>query len=144
MKRLLPFILLAAAAVFFLFNSQILSELFDQDNDVSRIDVKSTIPEVIVSSDSLLYQYTSDHEKAKELYHQKVIAVRGSITDIQRSSFGNYELTLEEGIVAKFNQKSAREVENLAVGDSLFVKGLCSGLLSVGSEKVVLILCEKL
>jgi len=144
MKRLLPLLLLAMAAVFFLFNSQLLSGLFEQGDDITHIDVKTTIPEKTLASDSLYHWYKTDHQQAKSMYHQKVIAIDGIITSIQRNSFGNYEITLGEGVVTKFNQKSARQIENLNIGDSLLAKGLCSGLMSTGSEKVVLILCERM
>lgn len=92
-----------------------------------------------VDAHQLYTQFEEDEEKANEKYLNKIIAVRGKITDISEPDSLGFTVTLgTDGMFGiSCEVADVEKTRFINVGDSITMKGLCTGKLM----DVVLVKC---
>ena len=87
---------------------------------------------VSIQADSLSGQYQSDEAKANILYLNKVLRITGTILSIGKDQTG--KMTLMMGKADAFSNVSVTLTQTTPiqqkVGDTITIKGLCTGALS--------------
>ena len=96
-----------------------------------RRQVQSEIG-IAITSDSLVAKYQADEKLANSLYLNKAVVVTGNLLSIDKNQEG--KTTLVIGRTDSFSNVSVTMSSNLPiaqkVGESITVKGLCTGALS--------------
>ena len=96
-----------------------------------RRQVQSEIS-IAITSDSLVAKYQVDEKLANSLYLNKAVVVTGNLLSIDKNQEG--KTTLVIGRTDSFSNVSVTMSSNLPiaqkVGESITVKGLCTGALS--------------
>jgi len=87
---------------------------------------------IVITSDSLVAKYQADEKLANSLYLNKAVVVTGVILSIDKNQEG--KTTLVIGRSDSFSNVSITMSSNLPiaqkVGESITIKGLCTGALS--------------
>jgi len=100
-----------------------------RSTDDSVKDVKVNVE--IIATD-LLQAYETDEDEANNLYLNQIIKVTGYVSEIDEleSGFSVYLKDNDEtsGILCGFSKKSFSD-KSVIVGDSVTIKGLCTGYL---------------
>lgn len=116
-----PALLLAAAGAWL--GKSMISEEF--------ADVKHQKADLNVNASTLLQAYDKDSKTANMQYRDKMISVSGRVSETEAAdSVVNIKFsdTLTGSyIIFAFQQKDAAEAKNLNEGDSVSIKGFCSG-----------------
>jgi len=94
--------------------------------------LKNQKPDVEVSAQKLLEDYTADEKTANETYLGKVVQVSGKVTTIAEEE-GKKKVNLDTGnpisaIICEV--ESGKDIGSIKAGDEVKMKGLCSGYLS--------------
>lgn len=89
-------------------------------------------PDVEVSAEQLLSDYTADEKKANDTYLGKVIQVSGKVSTVTEEE-GKKKVNLDTGnpisaIICEV--ENGKDIGEIKVGDEVKMKGLCSGYLS--------------
>ena len=96
-----------------------------------RRQVQSEIG-IAITSDSLVAKYQSDEKLANSLYLNKAVVVTGNLLSIDKNQEGKTTLVL--GRSDSFSNVSVTMISTAAiiqkVGESITIKGLCTGALS--------------
>ena len=96
-----------------------------------RRQVQSEIG-IAITSDSLVAKYQADEKLANSLYLNKAVVVTGNLLSIDKNQEG--KTTLVIGRTDSFSNVSVTMSSNLSiaqkVGESITIKGLCTGALS--------------
>ena len=96
-----------------------------------RRQVQSEIG-IVITSDSLVAKYQADEKLANSLYLNKAVVVTGNLLSIDKNQEG--KTTLVIGRTDSFSNVSVTMSSNLPiaqkVGESITIKGLCTGALS--------------
>ena len=96
-----------------------------------RRQVQSEIG-IAITSDSLVAKYQADEKLANSLYLNKAVVVTGNLLSIDKNQEG--KTTLVIGRTDSFSNVSVTMISTAAiiqkVGESITVKGLCTGALS--------------
>ena len=96
-----------------------------------RRQVQSEIG-IAITSDSLVAKYQADEKLANSLYLNKAVVVTGNLLSIDKNQEG--KTTLVIGRSDSFSNVSITMSSNLPiaqkVGESITIKGLCTGALS--------------
>ena len=96
-----------------------------------RRQVQSEIG-IAITSDSLVAKYQSDEKIANSLYLNKAVVVTGNLLSIDKNQEG--KTTLVIGRTDSFSNVSVTMISTAAiiqkVGESITIKGLCTGALS--------------
>ena len=96
-----------------------------------RRQVQSEIG-IAITSDSLVAKYQADEKLANSLYLNKAVVVTGNLLSIDKNQEG--KTTLVIGRTDSFSNVSVTMSSNLPiaqkVGESITIKGLCTGALS--------------
>jgi len=96
---------------------------------------------IVITSDSLVAKYQADEKLANSLYLNKAVVVTGVLLSIDKNQEGKTTLVL--GHIDSFTNVSVTMTSNTPinqkVGESITIKGLCTGALSdvVVTEGVV-------
>jgi len=87
---------------------------------------------IVITSDSLVAKYQADEKLANSLYLNKAVVVTGNLLSIDKNQEGKTTLVL--GRSDSFSNVSITMSSNLPiaqkVGESITIKGLCTGALS--------------
>ena len=87
---------------------------------------------IVITSDSLVAKYQADEKLANSLYLNKAVVVTGNLLSIDKNQEG--KTTLVIGRTDSFSNVSVTMSSNLPiaqkVGESITIKGLCTGALS--------------
>ena len=87
---------------------------------------------IAITSDSLVAKYQADEKLANSLYLNKAVVVTGNLLSIDKNQEG--KTTLVIGRTDSFSNVSITMSSNLPiaqkVGESITIKGLCTGALS--------------
>ncbi|NBR57469.1 MAG: hypothetical protein EBU05_10655 [Chitinophagia bacterium] len=87
---------------------------------------------IVITSDSLVAKYQADEKLANSLYLNKAVVVTGNLLSIDKNQEG--KTTLVIGRSDSFSNVSITMSSNLPiaqkVGESITIKGLCTGALS--------------
>ncbi len=96
-----------------------------------RRQVQSEIG-IVITSDSLVAKYQADEKLANSIYLNKAVVVTGNLLSIDKNQEG--KTTLVIGRTDSFSNVSITMSSNLpiaqTVGESITIKGLCTGALS--------------
>ena len=96
-----------------------------------RRQVQSEIG-IAITSDSLVAKYQADENLANSLYLNKAVVVTGNLLSIDKNQEGKTTLVL--GRSDSFSNVSVTMISTAAiiqkVGESITIKGLCTGALS--------------
>jgi hypothetical protein len=96
-----------------------------------RRQVQSEIG-IVITSDSLVAKYQADEKLANSIYLNKAVVVTGNLLSIDKNQEG--KTTLVIGRTDSFSNVSVTMSSNLPiaqkVGESITIKGLCTGALS--------------
>ena len=96
-----------------------------------RRQVQSEIG-IVITSDSLVAKYQCDEKLANSIYLNKAVVVTGNLLSIDKNQEG--KTTLVIGKSDSFSNVSVTMSSNLPiaqkVGESITIKGLCTGALS--------------
>jgi len=94
-----------------------------------------------LTAGDLLRQFEADEFKATAQYSDRVIMVQGIIGSIQTSDFGGTIFLNNENsitsVICQFDQKDFKEIPEMHKGESISIKGICSGYLM----EVVMVRC---
>jgi hypothetical protein len=99
------------------------------------VDVRMIDPDLLVTADSLILEFNSDEVAANLKYLDKVIAVKGIISDIKiDSSTGQASVILDSGdpisaVTCSFYNDEIGGVQKLSKGILVVIKGKCTGKL---------------
>ena len=87
---------------------------------------------IVITSDSLVAKYQADEKLANSLYLNKAVVVTGILLSIDKNQEGKTTLVL--GRADSFSNVSVTMISTAAitqkVGESITIKGLCTGALS--------------
>ena len=87
---------------------------------------------IVITSDSLVAKYQADENLANSIYLNKAVVVTGNLLSIDKNQEG--KTTLVIGRSDSFSNVSITMSSNLPiaqkVGESITIKGLCTGALS--------------
>ncbi len=87
---------------------------------------------IVITSDSLVAKYQADEKLANSLYLNKAVVVTGNLLSIDKNQEGKTTLVL--GRADSFSNVSVTMISNSPltqkVGESITIKGLCTGALS--------------
>ena len=87
---------------------------------------------IVITSDSLVAKYQADENLANSIYLNKAVVVTGNLLSIDKNQEG--KTTLVIGRSDSFSNVSITMSSNLhiaqTVGESITIKGLCTGALS--------------
>ena len=87
---------------------------------------------IVITADSLVAKYQADEKLANSLYLNKAVVVTGNLLSIDKNQEGKTTLVL--GRSDSFSNVSITMSSNLPiaqkVGESITIKGLCTGALS--------------
>ena len=87
---------------------------------------------IVITSDSLVAKYQADEKLANSLYLNKAVVVTGNLLSVDKNQEGKTTLVL--GRADSFSNVSVTMISNSPltqkVGESITIKGLCTGALS--------------
>jgi uncharacterized protein YpmB len=94
--------------------------------------IESKKPDIVVSANDLFAAYDEDENAANEKYTEKIIQVKGIISDVVKEGTG-YKIFIEtdnpmSGVICEMEE--GQDVGSLKAGDEVSVKGRCTGFLS--------------
>lgn len=119
---LLLLVLVAAGYGFYLY--------YKKPPDIRKLDAQFTM-----NASDLVNEFNNDENAANKKYVDKIIAVKGSVSDIQVDSSGQATVFLESGdpmsaVTCSFYQDEANAVKQLQKGTQATIKGNCTGKLT--------------
>lgn len=98
-----------------------------------HIDIYATDPDITISINTLLNDYNIDEKKANQKYLDKVIQTEGIIKKIDINNGNTLILITEKNtsnsVVCYMEPFENKKVLTLEVGQSIKVKGICTGFL---------------
>jgi len=83
-----------------------------------------------VNALDLISEFKASDSTANKKYAEKIVTVNGKITDVEAADTTvNLKITNPEGsyIIFAFQQKDLAEAKKVKAGDSVSIKGSCSG-----------------
>ena len=120
-------ILLSISFIIIVISGFLLYKIFKPVQSLEKIN-----PDYILTSDKLLDDFNSNEEKASQKYVGKIILVKGNIEEIIQNE-NQTIITIRTNdpfstISCKLSNKEKLE-SNLKTGQSISIKGECSGML---------------
>lgn len=108
-------------------------------------DLSTVRADMHLSAAELIAEFEANEKSANEKYLDKVVAVRGTIREVQKSGEGNYAVVLGSGeglssVRCSMDADYAGEVADLPEGTLVIVKGAVTGFYSdelLGSDVVL-------
>jgi hypothetical protein len=122
-KILLGLIGLAAITCFFVW-------LFIFYLPTRKKDLTKETASLTVSSTQLVQDFQEDETAANKKYNDKIIDINGRIAEIQQDSLLNITLLSADIMSAVYCTSSIQNTINLHAGDSITIRGICTGYLS--------------
>jgi hypothetical protein len=97
-------------------------------------DIRKEAAAYEVSASGLLAEFNNDEPAANKKYIDRVIAVKGKVTDIKTDSTGQTTVFLDSGdlmsaVTCSFYQDETPAVKTIHTGDEVTIKGKCTGKL---------------
>ncbi len=98
-----------------------------------HVNVSETKADITITADKILNDFSSDETIANSKYLEKIVKVKGEIA--------NLKIEKEKGIIAlktnddfgsvicHLSEASTKIIENLKVGQTISIKGICTGFL---------------
>jgi len=98
-----------------------------------RQSIMNTDADASVSASSLVAEFEQDEAKSNKLYLGKVIEVTGIVNASSIDETGIINVTLRGGDLAgvgcQFEKNNKSNLNKLIVGESVTIKGICTGIL---------------
>ena len=98
-------------------------------------------PVATLTASALLDAYDANEEKANADYNGKVIVISGKATEKSADAKGIMSIMLQgtglSGVNCQFSKSENEKISSVNTGDSVYVKGICTGKLT----DVVLVDC---
>ncbi len=97
-------------------------------------DIAASKEDLRIKSNDLLIAFENDETKANELYLDKLIIVNGVIKELEKNEMGETTVILAtendmSSIICNLDPLVKHNSKSLKVGQSVNLKGLCSGYL---------------
>lgn len=98
-------------------------------------DVRKQSPDYELTAEALLADYNKDETAANLKYLDKVIAVKGKVTEVKLdAATGQATVILDSGdpmaaVTCSFYEEEAAAVKLLSPGNGVIIKGKCTGKL---------------
>lgn len=110
-------LVIGAGAAWYIFNAKF------EDTAAAKADYT-------VNALELISEFKASDSSANKKYAEKIVTVNGKITDVESADTTvNLKITNPEGsyIIFAFQQKDLAEAKKVKAGDSVSIKGSCSG-----------------
>ncbi len=101
-----------------------------KSSDLSRVK-----PDFVLNSTDLYAEYEKDEMAANAKYSGRILEVKGNVAQIEYGSIDStLNITLRpddqfSGVICTFSDRNAAKLTKLQLGETLTVRGECSGLL---------------
>jgi hypothetical protein len=142
MKKFLPLLIIAAAGIVLVFNSELIGDLEGNTDAIYHIDVAKTTPVEELEAGKLYQMYSEESDTEKiELITETVVGVQGTVVSVGRGSTGDYVVKLKGGVSCSYNNKGKADVKHLKPGNIIRTKGVNIGYSKI-KDQVFLVLCE--
>jgi hypothetical protein len=91
-------------------------------------------PDYVFEATDFYSTYEADEKQSDSLYIGRIIQVRGPVAEILQEEELKYTLILRTdmaiaGVNCSMDEEFRDEIENLSIGDTVIIKGLCAGML---------------
>ncbi|MEZ5038925.1 MAG: hypothetical protein R2828_03510 [Saprospiraceae bacterium] len=101
--------------------------------------------DINLSAEAVFTAFESDEATANEQYLDKIVAVSGTVKEVNKNDEGITTVTLDAGqdmfgVVCQLDQLTKHPRENFPVGEQVTFKGICTGMLM----DVVLVRCVEI
>ncbi|MEL6944003.1 MAG: hypothetical protein AAFO82_15180, partial [Bacteroidota bacterium] len=98
----------------------------------AELDVEQTASALEINASSIYKSFSDNEAKANELYSGKIIEISGTLQAVDQDEEGNYKVTLDSdgqmgNVVCTLEAHNPSTVDELAIGESIAIKGLCTG-----------------
>lgn len=107
-----------------------------------HVDVAETTADITVSANKILNDFSSDEAKANSIYLEKIIEVKGVISDVKvENGKGIISLKTDDdfgSVLCTLSENATKSMNLLKTGQALSLKGICKGFLM----DVILVNCE--
>jgi len=108
-------------------------------------DIANTKEDFFISATDLSKEYNADETSANPKYLNKVIAVSGTVSEMQWENEEEPTVALSTGsedntVLCGFKKEFLNDIKHLKAGDSIKIKGKCDGINMFGG--VVLTQCS--
>jgi len=98
-----------------------------------HVDVAETSADIKITANKILEEFSEDETLANSKYLEKIIAVNGEIADIKiEKEKGIITLKTNDdfgSILCHLSTEATKELDSLNVGQTITVKGICTGFL---------------
>lgn len=97
-------------------------------------DVRKLSANYELTASKIVADYNTDENKANSLYLDKVVAVKGNITEVKIDPTGQATVFLDSGdpmaaVTCSFYDEEATAAKTLKKGNEVIIKGKCTGKL---------------
>ena len=98
-----------------------------------HVDVAEASADITVSANKILEEFSGNETTANTKYLEKIVAVKGEITEIKiEKEKGIITLKTNDdfgSVLCHLSEESTKKMNRLTVGETIVVKGICTGFL---------------
>jgi DNA/RNA endonuclease YhcR with UshA esterase domain len=98
-----------------------------------HVDVAEASADINTSANKILEEFSTDETTANAKYLEKIVAVKGEISEIKiEKEKGIITLKTNDdfgSVLCHLSEKSTHKINTLKVGQTITVKGICTGYL---------------
>jgi DNA/RNA endonuclease YhcR with UshA esterase domain len=109
-----------------------------------HVDVANTKPDISLTANKILNDFSSDENEANTKYLEKIIEVKGVISGMKtEKGLGIISLKTNDdfgSLLCHLSEESTTKMSNIKEGQIISIKGICTGYLM----DVILVKCEVL
>ena len=107
-----------------------------------HVNVANSKADITITANKILTDFSSDETSANKLYLEKIIEVKGTISETKLEK-GKGIITLKTNddfgsVLCHLSEEATKEMSSLKVGQTISLKGICTGYLM----DVILVKCE--
>ncbi|TMM28998.1 hypothetical protein FDT66_11465 [Polaribacter aestuariivivens] len=98
-----------------------------------HINVADENADITISASTILADFSSDETTANKKYLEKIIQVKGQVSDVSLSN-GKGIVTLQTdddfgSVICHLTDKESTKISEISKGQELIIKGICTGFL---------------
>lgn len=98
-----------------------------------HVDVAETSADITIEASDILNEFSTDETTANGKYLEKIVAVKGDISDTKiEKDKGIITLKTNDdfgSVLCHLSEASTKKMNNLKIGQTITVKGICTGYL---------------
>ena len=98
-----------------------------------HVNVVKTSADIIISANKIIEDFSTDETSANTIYLDKIIEVKGVISEVKiEKEKGIITLKTNDdfgSVLCYLSEESTREIRTLNEGETITVKGICTGYL---------------